>query len=183
MRSAGRGFSLPGGTGAVIAIPGAVDMGLSFLFVQDTERGIVLMILGAGLSALGWLVTLGVRFSKKLPKPASDIPRVEQALRINPGAIKGSVVVSLLIVAALILFMPAGKSPELLPIVGLVAAALMSITGGMAYSASILKNSAELYARWLPPRWGGGKRRVQGQTIEREGLGPFADCTYEHQMP
>jgi hypothetical protein len=41
---------------------------------------------------------------------------------------------------------------ELLPIVGLIAAALMSITGGPAYSASLLKNSGELYARWLKRR-------------------------------
>jgi hypothetical protein len=57
-----------------------------------------------------------------------------------------------LIVAALILFMPEGKSQELLPIIGLIAAALMSITGGMAYSAHLLKNSSELYARWLERR-------------------------------
>jgi hypothetical protein len=40
----------------------------------------------------------------------------------------------------------------LLPIIGLIAAALMSITGGMAYSSSLLKNSGELYARWLERR-------------------------------
>lgn len=58
----------------------------------------------------------------------------------------------MLIVAALILFMPEGKSQELLPIIALIAAALMSITGGMAYSASLLKNSGELYVQWLKSR-------------------------------
>jgi high-affinity Fe2+/Pb2+ permease len=62
------------------------------------------------------------------------------------------VIVSVLIVAALILSTPEGKSQELLPIIGLIAAALVSITGGMAYSASLLKNSGELYARWLERR-------------------------------
>ncbi|WP_406638237.1 hypothetical protein [Pseudarthrobacter quantipunctorum] len=138
--------------GAVITIPGAVDAGLSGLLGQDPERGIFTMALGAGLSALGWLVTLGVRFSRKLPKPASDIPRVEQALRTNPLAIKVSVIVSVVIVAALILFIPEGKSHELLPIIGFVGATLMSITGGLAYSTSVLKNSGELYARWLERR-------------------------------
>jgi hypothetical protein len=138
--------------GAVIAIPGAVDAGLSGLLVQETDRGIFMMFLGASISVVGWLATMGVRFSRKLPKPASDIPRVEQALRTNPPAIKVSVIVSVLIVAALILLMPEGKSQELLPIIGLIAAALVSITGGMAYSASLLKNSGELYARWLERR-------------------------------
>lgn len=135
--------------GTVIAVPGAVDAALSGLLGQDTERGIIAMALGAGLSSVGWLVTLGVRFSRKLPKPATDIPRVDQALRTNPPAIKLSVIVSVLVVAALILFMPEDKYQELLPIIGFVAAALASVTGGMAYSASLLKNSGELYARWL----------------------------------
>ncbi|TLM73128.1 hypothetical protein [Pseudarthrobacter sp. NamB4] len=138
--------------GAVIAIPGAVDAALSGLLGQDIERGIFAMALGVGLSSVGWLVTLGARFSRKLPKPATDIPRVDQALRTNPPAIKISAIISVLIVAALILFVPEGKLPELLPIIGFVAAALTSITGGMAYSASVLKNSGELYARWLEHR-------------------------------
>jgi hypothetical protein len=60
--------------GMVIAIPGAVDAALSGLLGQETDRGIFMMILGAAISVVGWLVTLGVRFSRKPPKPASDIP-------------------------------------------------------------------------------------------------------------
>lgn len=138
--------------GAVIAIPGAVDAALAGLLGQDTERGIFAMALGASFSSVGWLVTLGVRYSRKLPKPASDIPRVEQALRTNPPAIKAMVIVSVLIVIALILFMPKARSPELLPIIGFIASALTIITSGMAHAASLLKNSGELYARWLERR-------------------------------
>jgi len=107
------------------------------------------MALGAAVSALGWLVTLGVRFSAKPPKPASDIPRVEQAIRINPTVIKVSVIGAVLIAAGLILLTPNGRSPEVLPIVGLIAAAQLSIAAGVAYSGWLLKNSGELYARWL----------------------------------
>ena len=53
---------------------------------------------------------------------------------------------------ALITLTPNGRSPGSLPIVGLVTALLTSITGGMAYSASVLRNSGELYARWLERR-------------------------------
>ena len=133
----------------MIAIPGAVDAGLSGFLGQDPERGVITMALGAAVSALGWLVTLGVRFSAKPPKPASDIPRVEQAIRINPTVIKVSVIGAVLIAAGLILLTPNGRSPEVLPIVGLIAAAQLSIAAGVAYSGWLLKNSGELYARWL----------------------------------
>ena len=138
--------------GAVIAIPGAVDAGLSGFLGQEPERGVITMALGAVLSALGWLATLGIRFSGKLPKPASDIPRVEQAIRINPNVIKVSVIGAVLIAAGLILLTPNGRSPEVLPIVGLIAAAQLSIAAGMAYSGWLLKNSGELYSRWLERR-------------------------------
>jgi hypothetical protein len=55
---------------------------------------------------------------------------VGQALRTNFGAIKASPIISALIVAAV----------------------LVSITGGMASSASLLKNRGELYAGWLERR-------------------------------
>ncbi|WP_146069263.1 hypothetical protein [Arthrobacter sp. ZGTC412] len=138
--------------GATLAIPGAVDAGLSGLLGQDPERGIFMMIFGAVGSALGWLLTLGVRFSRKLPKPASDIPRVEQSIRINPSVIRFSVIGAVLIAAGLVLFTPNGRSPQVLPIVGLIAAAQLSIAAGVAYSGWLLKNSAELYSRWLERR-------------------------------
>jgi hypothetical protein len=138
--------------GAVIAIPGAVDVGFSGLLGQDPERGIFTMAFGAAVSALGWIVTLRVRFSRTLPKPASDLPRVEQAIRINPGVIKFLLIATLLIVAALIMLTPKGMSPETIPITGLVAASILSITGGMAYSGWLMKNSSGLYSHWLERR-------------------------------
>lgn len=77
--------------GMVIAIPGAVGAGPCGLLGREADRGIFMVILGTAISVVGWLVTLGVRFSPKTPNPASDIPRVEQALRTNPPAIKVSV--------------------------------------------------------------------------------------------
>lgn len=56
---------------------------------------------------------------------------------------------------------------ELLRIVDLIAAALMSITDGLAYSASLLKNSGELYVRWLTPliRRGGRLSAKQADSL------------------
>lgn len=138
--------------GAIIAIPGVVDTALSWLLGQDTERGLTFVALGAVLSSMGWLVTVGVRFSRKLPKSATDIPRVDQALRTNPRANKVAALISFLIVAAMLLFMPEDRYRELLPITGLVAASLASIIVGMVYTTSLLQNSGELFARWLERR-------------------------------
>jgi hypothetical protein len=76
-------------------------------------------------------VTLGVRFTRKPPKPASDIPRVEQAIRINPRVVQFAVIGSFVIAAGLLLLTPNGRSPETIPITGVVAAAAqLNIAGG-----------------------------------------------------
>jgi hypothetical protein len=53
----------------------------------EVETGTGMVVLGLVLSGFGWLVTAGLRFSKKRPKPAGYIPRVEQAIRTNPPVI------------------------------------------------------------------------------------------------
>lgn len=138
--------------GMTLAITGWVDAGLSGLLGQNMDRGIFIVVLGGIISAVGWLLTLGVRFSKKPPKPASDIPRVEQGIRIAPMVVKFSLIATVLILAALTLLTPRGLSLEVLPITGLVAASLLSITGGMGYTGWLMKNSGKLYERWLERR-------------------------------
>jgi hypothetical protein len=51
------------------------------------ETGIGMAILGLVMSGLGWLISAGLRFSRKPPKPAGYIPRVKQAIRSNPPVI------------------------------------------------------------------------------------------------
>lgn len=83
---------------------------------------------GEGALALCWSgPTSGRAVQPEASQPASDIPRVEQTLRINPGVVKFSVIGSLLILAALAIFTPKGASPEGLPVIGLIAAAQLSI--------------------------------------------------------
>lgn len=134
--------------GAVLAFSGMVDAALSALVGQDAERGIAMAILGAALSALGWLVTLGLRFSRKQPKPATDVPRVEQAIRINPGVVWFLVAAAVLIPTALVLFTPKGGSPEVAPILGFIGVCILSLAAGMARSGWLMRNSLNLYRRW-----------------------------------
>ena len=138
--------------GVVLAITGAAEAGLSILLGQDPSPGMYMALLGAPLSVFGWLLTLGLRFSKKLPKPAKDVSRVEQAIRLNPGVVRFLVAAAVLVGAAMVLLTPNGRSPEALPCTALVVTAILSVTAGSARSGWLMKNSGELYSRWLERR-------------------------------
>ena len=137
---------------AVLAIAGAVHAGLAAALRQSAEIGIVMVILGAVFAALGWLFTTWPRFTRKPPKPASDIPRVEQGIRITPGMIRTMLITSALGIAALLLLTPMGVSPEAVPLVGMLVAAPLGTAAGLAYIGWLMRNSTRLYARWLERR-------------------------------
>lgn len=140
--------------GAVLAATGLVDAALLAIFGQDPERGITMVAIGAAVSVVGWLVTLGARFSGKQPKPAADLPRVEQGIRINPGVVRFLLVAAVLIPAALALFTPNGASPETTPILGFIGTCILGLAAGMARSGWLMRNSLEIYRRWLNRRMG-----------------------------
>jgi len=134
---------------AVLGLAGAVHAGLALAVGEDPELGTALMILGAALSAAGWAVTAKPRFTRKHPRPASDIPRVDQGIRITPGIIWAVLIGTAVLVLALVLFTPKGASPETLPVLGLLVTFAAGISAGLAYVRRLMANSAELYARWL----------------------------------
>lgn len=137
---------------ATLAISGAVHAGLAMLLGQSAEIGIVMAILGGVFAAAGWAATAAPRFTRKPPKPASDIPLVEQGIRITPGMIWTVLIASTLGIGALVLLTPKGGSPETLPMLGMLMAVPLGIAAGLAYTGWLMKNSAELYARWLERR-------------------------------
>jgi len=59
---------------AVLAMAGAVHAGLATIIGQSPGIGIMMTILGGVFAALGWVFTTWPRFTRRLPKPASDIP-------------------------------------------------------------------------------------------------------------
>lgn len=109
-------------------------------------------ILGVVGSTLGWALTAWPRFGRKPPKPASDIPRVEQGLRNTPGMIRSVLIVSALGVAALVLFTSQGGSPETLPVLGMLVIWPLGLAAGLAHTRRLMLDSAGLYARWLERR-------------------------------
>jgi hypothetical protein len=105
-----------------------------------------------GLSGVGWLAAIGPRFARADPKPAHDLARTEQNIRINPRVAIGMVAVMLLIVVALIFATPKGMSPEALPVLALLAVFPVPVAAALLYSTHLHRNRDRLYADWLGRR-------------------------------
>lgn len=134
--------------GAVYAIT-ALAVGQT----EHTETGVGMTILGLALSGLGWLVSAGLRFSKKPPKPAGYIARVEQAIRTNPP-----VIIFCFIMAALSFL--GGIAMVILPNFGRIAAVPVVISMatfflGTAYA--MILNQRLLVAAMKVSPWQGPK--------------------------
>ena len=136
----------------MLAVSGAVYAGLAAALGQSAELGTVMAILGAVFAALAWAFTAWPRFTRKRPKPASDIPRVEQGIRITPIVIRTILIVSLLGLGALVLFTPQGGSPEMLPLLGMLVIWPLGYAAGLAHTRRLMMDSAGLYTRWLERR-------------------------------
>lgn len=137
---------------AVLAVSGAVHAGLALVLGQSAETGIVLAVLGAVSAVLGWALTAGPRFTRKMPKPAADFARVEQGIRITPIMIRTVLILSALGAGALVLFTPTGGSPETLPLLGMLIIWPLGLAAGLGYTRLLMVNSAGLYAQWLDHR-------------------------------
>lgn len=108
----------------LLAICGAVYAITAMVVAQTAaaiETGVGITLLGLALSGLGWLISAGLRFSKKPPKPAGYIPRVEQAIRTNPP-----VIISCFILAAMSFL--GGIAMIILPNFGRIGAVPMAIS-------------------------------------------------------
>ncbi len=138
--------------GLVFAIPGAAYAVALAATGQSPEDGLALTGLGLGLSGVGWLAAIGPRFTRTDPKPADDLARTEQNIRINPGVAIGLVAVMLLIVIALMLATPRGTSPEALPVLAALAAFPLPVAAALLYSRHLHVNRERLYAAWLARR-------------------------------
>lgn len=132
--------------GVLYALP-AMAMGDT----QDVETGFVAALIGLILSGLGWLVSAPKRFSKKKLKPATDIPRVDQAIRIHPGTRIANFIILGLIVIGLCLS-PNGITQDMISIGGLIIGIYAMIMLGMECSYRWLKNSGHYYEAWINKR-------------------------------
>lgn len=143
---------------AVLCLSGAVHWALSLLSGEDPELGLVLFTMGTVLTAVGWAAAVKPRFTRKQPKPPADIPRVDQGIRITPGMIWTILVGTAVIVLLLALLTPKGASPEVIPLLGLLATFGGGIATGFAYIRWLMANSEALYGSWLQRNHPGRRR-------------------------
>jgi hypothetical protein len=137
---------------SIIGLSGAAYALLALIVGQDTGLGTSMMILGAALAGLGWVLTLKPRFTRKHPKPASDIPRVDQGIRITPGIIWTVLAGAAVLMLLLVVSVPEAASPESVPVLGLLLAWPAGVSAGLAYTRWLMVNSGRLYAKWLNRR-------------------------------
>lgn len=136
--------------GIIIAFPGAVYSAVQVATGQDPETGLGITVVGLVVSAVGWLAGLGMRYTKKMPRPASDVSRVEREIRVAKGAAITIPVLMLVIVIALMTLAPNGTSPGVLPVLGFLAAFPFPIAGALLYSRlHLLARREELFGQWL----------------------------------
>jgi hypothetical protein len=82
------------------------------------------------------------------PRPADDVDRTEQYIRIVPNSAIAMVVVMLAFVAALSFLAPEGLSPEALPVSAFLAAFPLPVAAGMLYSRHLHRERERLYTNW-----------------------------------
>lgn len=138
--------------GMVFALPGAAQAAVLAGTGQSPENGLVLAGLGLGITGAGWLSAAGPRFTRSDPRPAGDVNRTEQYIRIVPGTAIGMVAAMLAIVSALMLATPGGTSPEVLPTLAFLVVFPVPIAVGMTYSRYLHRERERLYADWLQRR-------------------------------
>jgi hypothetical protein len=138
--------------GMVFALPGAAQAAVLAATGQSPENGLVLAGLGLVISGAGWLIALGPRFTRKDPRPADDVNRAEQYVRIAPGTAVGMIAVMVAIVVALMVATPRGTAPDVLPILAFLVAFPLPVAAGMLYSAHLHRHRERFYASWLQRR-------------------------------
>ena len=138
--------------GMVFALPGLAQTTVLAATGQSPEDGLVLAGLGLAISGAGWLMAIGPRFTREDPRPADDVNRAEQYIRIVPGTAIGMVAAMLVIVVALMLATPRGTSPDVLPILAFLAAFPVPLAAGMLYSRHLHRERERLYTNWLKRR-------------------------------
>lgn len=106
--------------GIILATSGAVYALASLLMGSDPETGAGMTLLGLAIAGIGWMVSAPKRFSRKQPKPAMDVNRAEQSIRINRGVVLVSNLVMAAVVVALAWIMEPGAADEGVPVLALL---------------------------------------------------------------
>jgi hypothetical protein len=135
--------------GAILAVSGTAYVLASAVTGNDPEIGVFMTVLGGAVAGLGWLASAPKRFSRKLPKPAMDVWRAEQAIRINKPAAIFANVLMVGIVLAITFLAPRGMAPDVIPITAMLSVWAPLVGTLMLQVSKLLAGRQDIYKRWL----------------------------------
>lgn len=138
--------------GMIFGLPGLAQAAVLAATGQSPENGLVLAGLGLAISGAGWLMAIGPRFTRTDPRPADDVNRAEQYVRIAPGSAIGMIAVMVAIVVAIMIATPRGTAPDVLPILALLVVFPVPVAAGLLYSAHLHRHRERFFAGWLERR-------------------------------
>lgn len=128
--------------------------GLGWLFGaavigESLVSGLLMTGLGLFMAGLGWLVTAGLRFTRKLPNPQNNGHKAAASTRNS--VVGGWIAVGLFLVGifALFLFAPRGRQPDMWALFPMLMAVPVAMLLGFYRIRNIIRSRDELYARWL----------------------------------
>lgn len=116
---------------------------------EPMGSGLIMTGVGLVLAGIGWLATVGVRFTRKLPKPVTNRQTIARSTR---NGVAGGWVTFILVLAgvlAVFLFAPRGKEPDVLALLPMVMAIPTVMLIGFYRISHIMRNRNELYTLWL----------------------------------
>lgn len=138
--------------GAMMAAAGSAYGLVATATGANPEAGVIMALLGLAVSVLGWLVSAPKRFSRKLPKPAMDVARAEQAIRINKGVAIGSNVFMAVVILGLTFGTPRGLAPDVVPILAMMSVWAPMTGVGILRTRALLAERGPRYEHWLQGR-------------------------------
>lgn len=141
--------------GAILAAGGTAYVIASALTGNDPAIGVGTAVLGGAVALLGWLASAPKRFSRRVPKPAMDVWRAEQAIRINKPAVIAANILMPLILLAMTFLAPRGMAPDVIPITAMLAVWPPLVGALMLRVSKLLVERGEIYDRWLQGRGDG----------------------------
>lgn len=126
----------------------------SALAGQPPAPGLVMAGVGLVLTGIGWLVTAGLRFTRKLPRPLTGGHEAATGTRTSVAG--GWVTFGLVLacVLAIVAFAPRGREPDVLAFLPMLLAIPLVMLLGFYRIRHIMDHRSELYAGWLAKRRG-----------------------------
>lgn len=124
------------------------------VFGESLESGLIMTGLGIFMTGLGWLITAGLRFTRKLPNPQTNGRKVAGSTRNSVVGGWLAIALFLLGILALFLFAPRGRQPDMLALFPMLLAVPVVMLLCFYRIRHIMLNRNKHYATWLAKRPG-----------------------------